>query len=122
MSFVRRTDAGDHDLFLTVVLFMFYVLRVVIAKGARMLDLAITHPAITHPAIKDFGVRSTRTRCHDEFQRRADECRTLAASARNAGDRAFWLGLVHRWQALETQSPHLFVARRQQRVRRGRSI
>ena len=41
---------------------------------------------------------------HDEFRRRADECRRLAASARNARDRAFWLGLVERWQALESQS------------------
>ncbi len=41
---------------------------------------------------------------HDEFRRRADECRRLAASARNARDRVFWLGLVERWQALEGQS------------------
>jgi hypothetical protein len=40
----------------------------------------------------------------DEFRRRADECRRLAAAARNAADRAFWLGLVERWQALESQS------------------
>jgi hypothetical protein len=45
-----------------------------------------------------------RTRSHDEFRRRADECRRLAASARNARDRAFWLGLVERWQALVSQS------------------
>src|SRR6266849_4032887 len=45
-----------------------------------------------------------RTKSHDEFRRRADECRRLAASARNARDRAFWLGLVERWQALESQS------------------
>jgi hypothetical protein len=44
-----------------------------------------------------------RIRPHDEFQRRADECRRLAASARNASDRAFWLGLVERWQAIESQ-------------------
>src|SRR6266481_9317197 len=48
--------------------------------------------------------RVVRTRSHDEFRRRADECRRLAASARNARDRAFWLGLVERWQALESQS------------------
>ena len=41
---------------------------------------------------------------HDEFRRRADECRRLAAAARNAKDRAFWLGLFERWQALESQS------------------
>jgi hypothetical protein len=40
----------------------------------------------------------------DEFRRRTDECRRLAAASRNAGDRAFWLGLVERWQALELQS------------------
>ncbi len=45
--------------------------------------------------------RIVRTRSHDEFRRRADECRRLAAAARNARDRAFWLGLVERWQALE---------------------
>src|SRR5258708_39619536 len=45
--------------------------------------------------------RVVRTRSHDEFRRRADECRRLAAAARNARDRAFWLGLVERWQALE---------------------
>jgi hypothetical protein len=39
----------------------------------------------------------------EQFQRRADECRRLAAAARNASDKAFWLGLVQRWQALETQ-------------------
>jgi hypothetical protein len=40
----------------------------------------------------------------EEFRRRADECRRLAAAAGNAADRAFWLGLVERWQALESQS------------------
>jgi hypothetical protein len=39
----------------------------------------------------------------EHFQRRADECRRLASVARNAGDKAFWLGLVKRWQALESQ-------------------
>jgi len=49
-------------------------------------------------------IKVVRTKSHDEFRRRADECRRLAASARNARDRAFWLGLVERWQALESQS------------------
>jgi len=40
----------------------------------------------------------------DEFRRRADECRRLAAAARNASDKAFWMGLVERWQALESQA------------------
>src|SRR5215831_4579650 len=39
----------------------------------------------------------------EHFRRRADECRHLASVARNASDRAFWLGLVERWQALEVQ-------------------
>ena len=43
----------------------------------------------------------------DEFRRRADECRCLAAAARNAGDRNFWLGRVERWQALERQNARL---------------
>jgi len=40
----------------------------------------------------------------DEFRRRADECRRLAAAARSANDKAFWMGLVERWQALEIQT------------------
>jgi hypothetical protein len=40
----------------------------------------------------------------DEFQRRADECRRLAAAARTSSDKKFWLGLVARWQALESQN------------------
>jgi hypothetical protein len=40
----------------------------------------------------------------DEFRRRTEECRRLAAAARNAADRAFWTGLADRWQALETQT------------------
>ncbi len=40
----------------------------------------------------------------DEFRRRADECRRLAAAERNASDKAFWMGLVERWQALESQT------------------
>jgi hypothetical protein len=39
----------------------------------------------------------------EQFRRRADECRRLAAAARNDKDKAFWLGLVSRWQALESQ-------------------
>jgi len=39
----------------------------------------------------------------EHFRRRADECRRLAIDARNASDKAFWLGLVSRWQALETR-------------------
>jgi len=36
----------------------------------------------------------------EHFRRRADECRRLAFDAGNARDKAFWLGLVARWQAL----------------------
>jgi hypothetical protein len=39
----------------------------------------------------------------DLFRRRADECRHLAAAAREDSDKAFWLGLVERWQALQIQ-------------------
>jgi hypothetical protein len=39
----------------------------------------------------------------DLFQQGADECRGLAATARKASDKGFWLGLVERWQALEIQ-------------------
>ena len=39
----------------------------------------------------------------DQFRRRADECRRLAAVASNDSDKAFWLGLAERWQALENQ-------------------
>jgi len=40
----------------------------------------------------------------DVFQRRAAECRRLAAAARNASDKKFWLGLMERWQTLESQA------------------
>jgi hypothetical protein len=39
----------------------------------------------------------------EHFRRRADECRRLATVAHNASDKAFWLGLVERWKALESQ-------------------
>jgi hypothetical protein len=85
-----------------------------------MLDAAVKHLAIKESSVP-FGFRAVRTTCHDEFQRRADECRSLAAAASNPGDRAFWLGLVERWQVLESRSPHLFVPRRRRRERRGDS-
>ncbi len=40
----------------------------------------------------------------DLFQQRANECRRLATAARKGSDRAFWLGLVERWEALESRS------------------
>jgi hypothetical protein len=39
----------------------------------------------------------------EQFRQRADECRRLAALASNDSDRVFWLGLLERWQALESQ-------------------
>jgi hypothetical protein len=39
----------------------------------------------------------------EHFRQRADECRHLASIAPNESDKAFWLGLVARWQALEIQ-------------------
>jgi hypothetical protein len=38
------------------------------------------------------------------FQQRVIECRRLADAARNASDKMFWLGLVERWQVLESRS------------------
>jgi hypothetical protein len=70
-------------------------------------------------ALQAFSFRVIRTRCHDEFERRADECRRLAAAARNDRDKAFWLGLVQRWQLVERRRPVLTVPpRRQGRSRR----
>lgn len=40
----------------------------------------------------------------DLFQQRADECRRLAAAARSANDKVFWLGLVERWRAVESRN------------------
>ena len=53
---------------------------------------------------KQVSRREERDMSMDEFRRRADECRRLAAAARNAIDKAFWLGLVERWHALESQN------------------
>jgi hypothetical protein len=39
----------------------------------------------------------------EHFRRRADECRRLAIDAHSASDKAFWLGLVARWEVLESQ-------------------
>ena len=67
--------------------------------------------------VQDFSFRVVRTRSHDEFERRADECRRLAAAARNDSDRAFWLGLVERWQAVENRRPVLTVPRRREKLK-----
>jgi hypothetical protein len=42
----------------------------------------------------------------DEFRRRADGCRRLAAAPRNANDRTFWLGLLERWPIFTKWSPY----------------
>jgi hypothetical protein len=67
-------------------------------------------------AIDAFSFRVVRNRCHDEFERRVDECSRLADAARNDSDRAFWLGLVERWRAVESRRP-ILVPRRQARLR-----
>lgn len=43
-------------------------------------------------------------RANELLQQRAKECRRLAATARNAGDKVFWLGLYERWQAVGNRS------------------
>jgi hypothetical protein len=40
----------------------------------------------------------------DLIQHMPKKCRSLAAAARNADDRAFWLGLAERWKAVESRS------------------
>ena len=57
----------------------------------------------------------------EHFRRRADECRHLASVARNASDKAFWLGLVERWQVLEVQKTQQPVRDKPQSPRRRQS-
>jgi hypothetical protein len=57
----------------------------------------------------------------EHFRRRADECRRLASVARDGGDKAFWLGLVERWQALESQKAQQSVRDKSQSPRRRQS-
>ena len=47
----------------------------------------------------------------DLFEQRASECRRLAAAARKGSDRAFWLGLVERWQAVESRTAQRYRLR-----------
>jgi hypothetical protein len=68
-------------------------------------------------AVKAFSFRIVRTRCHDEFERRTDECRRLASAAQNDGDKAFWLDLLERWQAVERRHPVRAVRRRRGRLK-----
>jgi hypothetical protein len=67
-------------------------------------------------ATQAFSFRVVRNRCHDEFERRVDECTRLAAAARNDRDRAFWLSLVARWRMVESKHP-IRVPRRPARLR-----
>lgn len=43
----------------------------------------------------------------DLIQQMTKECRRLAAAARSADDRAFWLGLAERWKAVDARQPCL---------------
>ena len=47
----------------------------------------------------------------DRFKQRVKECRRLAAAARKGSDRAFWLGLVERWQAVESRTAQRYRLR-----------
>jgi len=55
-------------------------------------------------AKKEFLREERNVSSADEFRRRADECRRLATAARTSSDKKFWMGLVARWQALESQN------------------
>jgi hypothetical protein len=50
-------------------------------------------------------------RANELIQQRAKECRRLAATARNAGDKVFWLGLFERWQAVGDRSARQYYLR-----------
>jgi hypothetical protein len=58
----------------------------------------------------------------EHFRRRAEECRRLAIDARDASDKAFWLGLVQRWQALETQKTRQPIRDKPRTPRRRQSV
>jgi hypothetical protein len=101
-----------------------FVLSIAVANGTAKRRPCIRHRAFQgaspmfnqDSAIEAFSFRVVRNRCHDEFERRVDECSRLAAAARNDSDRAFWLGLVERWRAVESRRP-ILVPRRQARLR-----
>jgi hypothetical protein len=58
----------------------------------------------------------------EHFRRRADECRRLAIDARNPMDKAFWLGLAKRWQALESQKALQALRDKSRTPRRRQSV
>jgi hypothetical protein len=105
---------------LTFVLVLFYLIAVAATKPATCIpDRAFQGASVMlnqDSAIQAFSFRVVRNRCHDEFERRVDECSRLAAAARNDSDRAFWLSLVQRWRAVESRRP-ILVPRRQARLR-----
>jgi hypothetical protein len=58
----------------------------------------------------------------EHFRRRADECRRLATDAHNASDKAFWLGLVARWEVLELQKAQQPAQDKSRTTRRRQSV
>jgi hypothetical protein len=58
----------------------------------------------------------------EHFQWRAEECRRLAIDARNASDKAFWLGLAQCWQALEIHKPRQPIRDKPRTPRRRQSL
>jgi hypothetical protein len=56
----------------------------------------------------------------DRFKQRVKECRRLAAAARKGSDRAFWLGLVERWQAVESRTAQRHRLRQDTQAGQGR--
>jgi hypothetical protein len=58
----------------------------------------------------------------EHFRRRADECRRLATDAYNASDKAFWLGLVARWEVLELQKAQQPAQDKSRTARRRQSV
>ncbi len=58
----------------------------------------------------------------EHFRRRADECRRLATDAHNASDKAFWLGLVARWEVLELQKAQQPAQDKSRTARRRQSV
>ena len=58
----------------------------------------------------------------EHFRRRAEECHRLAIDARNASDKAFWLGLVQSWQALGLQKARQPIRDKTRTPRRRQSV
>jgi hypothetical protein len=58
----------------------------------------------------------------EHFRWRAEECRRLAIDARNASDKAFWLGLAECWQAVEIQKARQPIRDKPRTPRRRQSV